>query len=65
MQIEIRDPVKEHEGTKDSYVSYCVKTRVRFGVSGSFAPLDRILMATIAHNPMRRQTLPAFHLTQL
>jgi sorting nexin-4 len=48
MQIEIRDPVKEHEGTKDSYVSYCVKTRVRFGVSGSFAPLDRILMATIS-----------------
>jgi len=27
MLIEIRDPVKEHEGTKDSYVSYCVKTR--------------------------------------
>jgi sorting nexin-4 len=33
MHVEIRDPVKEHEGTKDSYVSYCVKTRVcgRFG----------------------------------
>ncbi len=28
MEIEIRDPVKEHEGSKDSYVSYCVKTRV-------------------------------------
>ncbi|WWD16506.1 sorting nexin-4 [Kwoniella shandongensis] len=26
MSIEVRDPVKEHEGSKDMYVSYAVKT---------------------------------------
>lgn len=28
MSIEVRDPVKEHEGSKDMYVSYAVKTQV-------------------------------------
>ncbi|WVR03804.1 sorting nexin-4 [Kwoniella sp. DSM 27419] len=27
MSIEVRDPVKEHEGSKDMYVSYAVKTQ--------------------------------------
>jgi sorting nexin-4 len=28
MSIEVRDPVKEHEGSKDMYVSYAVRTKV-------------------------------------
>jgi sorting nexin-4 len=28
MGIEVRDPVKEHEGSKDMFVSYAVKTKV-------------------------------------
>lgn len=28
MRIEVRDPVKEHEGSKDMYVSYAVRTTV-------------------------------------
>lgn len=28
MSIEVRDPVKEHEGSKDMFVSYAVRTRV-------------------------------------
>ena len=28
MVVEVRDPVKEHEGSKDMYVSYAVKTTV-------------------------------------
>lgn len=28
MSIEVRDPVKEHEGSKDMFVSYAVKTKV-------------------------------------
>lgn len=28
MVIEVKDPVKEHEGSKDMFVSYAVRTRV-------------------------------------
>lgn len=28
MSVEVRDPVKEHEGSKDMFVSYAVRTRV-------------------------------------
>lgn len=28
MTVQVSDPVKEHEGSKDMYVSYAVKTRV-------------------------------------
>jgi sorting nexin-4 len=28
MSIEVRDPVKEHEGSKDMFVSYAVRTKV-------------------------------------
>lgn len=28
MAIDVRDPVKEHEGSKDMFVSYAVRTRV-------------------------------------
>lgn len=28
MTVEVKDPVKEHEGSKDMYVSYAVQTRV-------------------------------------
>lgn len=28
MAIEVREPAKEHEGTKEMYVSYAVRTRV-------------------------------------
>lgn len=28
MSVEVTDPVKEHEGSKDMYVSYAVKTKV-------------------------------------
>ena len=28
MSIEVRDPVKEHEGSKDMYISYAVRTQV-------------------------------------
>lgn len=31
MSIEVKDPVKEHEGSKDMFVSYAVQTRVRRG----------------------------------
>ena len=30
MAIEVREPAKEHEGTKEMYVSYAVRTRVSF-----------------------------------
>jgi sorting nexin-4 len=30
MSIEVRDPVKEHEGSKDMFVSYAVRTKVCF-----------------------------------
>lgn len=29
MTIDVKDPVKEHEGSKDMFVSYAVQTRVR------------------------------------
>lgn len=29
MSIEVKEPVKEHEGSKDMYVSYAVHTRVK------------------------------------
>jgi len=28
MNIEVKDPVKEHEGSKDMFVSYAVRTKV-------------------------------------
>lgn len=28
MSIEVKDPVKEHEGSKDMFVSYAVRTKV-------------------------------------
>lgn len=28
MSIDVKDPVKEHEGSKDMYVSYAVQTKV-------------------------------------
>lgn len=31
MVVQVRDPVKEHEGSKDMYVSYAVKTMVSEG----------------------------------
>ncbi len=34
MSIEVKDPVKEHEGSKDMFVSYAVQTRVRRGSVG-------------------------------
>ena len=40
MSIEVRDPVKEHEGSKDMFVSYAVRTKV----SGSFLPRSSIQM---------------------
>lgn len=33
MSIEVRDPVKEHEGSKDMYVSYAVRTKVSAVIS--------------------------------
>lgn len=35
MNIEVRDPVKEHEGSKDQYVSYAVRTQVSFSLDRS------------------------------
>lgn len=32
MSIEVRDPVKEHEGSKDMFVSYAVRTKVGPGL---------------------------------
>jgi sorting nexin-4 len=32
MSIEVRDPMKEHEGSKDMFVSYAVRTKVSGGV---------------------------------
>jgi hypothetical protein len=29
MVIQVKDPVKEHEGSKDQFVSYAVRTHVR------------------------------------
>ena len=29
MSISVTDPIKEHEGSKDMFVSYAVRTRVR------------------------------------
>jgi hypothetical protein len=29
MVIQVKDPVKEHEGSKDQYISYAVRTQVR------------------------------------
>jgi sorting nexin-4 len=34
MSIEVRDPVKEQEGSKDMYVSYAVRTKVCTSVNG-------------------------------
>lgn len=33
MVIQVKDPVREHEGSKDQYVSYAVRTHVRLGLS--------------------------------
>jgi sorting nexin-4 len=40
MVIEVKDPVKEHEGSKDMFVSYAVRTRVR-ALSGGTDGLDK------------------------
>lgn len=37
MTIEVRDPVKEHEGSKDMYVSYAVLTKVSSAGMGAHA----------------------------
>jgi len=50
MSIEVRDPVKEHEGSKDMYVSYAVRTKVSnltgsgLGLIGR--PICRIIQIT-------------------
>lgn len=31
MSVEVKDPVKEHEGSKDMFVSYEVRTKVSMG----------------------------------
>lgn len=40
MSIEVKDPVKEHEGSKDMFVSYAVRTKV--SLSGTYKPLLRL-----------------------
>ena len=43
MSIQVKDPVKEHEGSKDQYVSYAVRTLVRPYLSSDVAhSLDQL-----------------------
>lgn len=44
MAIEVREPAKEHEGTKEMYVSYAVRTRVS-GLFEVFQSGRRLSMA--------------------
>ena len=41
MGIDVRDPVKEHEGSKDMFVSYAVRTKVSLPVARARASVHR------------------------
>ncbi len=49
MSIEVKDPVKEHEGSKDTFVSYAVRTKV--GLSAVFLAVgfDAVHVLCICH----------------
>lgn len=40
MVIEVKDPVKEHEGSKDMFVSYAVRTKVSYPFQGDGRGVD-------------------------
>jgi sorting nexin-4 len=41
MHVQVRDPIKEHEGSKDMYVSYAVRTTVR-SLDAEWATANRL-----------------------
>ena len=47
MDIEVKDPVKEHEGNKDMFVSYAVRTKVGGSTSSQTCGAEIYITRTI------------------
>jgi hypothetical protein len=62
MSIKVTDPMKEHEGSKDMFVSYAVQTKVSFKF-GAFSqishPIQLPQLRSLVSCP-RRYCIPRF-----
>lgn len=61
MSIEVKDPMKEHEGSKDMFVSYAVRTKVglcpaSFQLKMALSVWMRSASADVADHAFCRQT---------